>query len=92
MQTNKHRILLKCQSNIASKQAPGMHGCTMTENKHLTTLKAAELRSLVHCGSIEPRYIRTSFACKSYLSMLTEPPIKLRQRDVALTLVILNKA
>ena len=46
----KHRIMLKCQSNIDSKPATGMQGYTMTKNKHLTSLKAVELRSLVHYG------------------------------------------
>ena len=31
-------ITMKCQFNIASKPAPGMQGCTMTKNKHLTSL------------------------------------------------------
>ena len=46
---NKHRIMLKYQSNIVSKPAPGMQGCTMTKNKHLTSLKAVRLISLLHC-------------------------------------------
>ena len=46
----KHRIMLKCKSNSASKPVPGMQGCTMTKNTHLLSLKAVELRSLVHYG------------------------------------------
>ena len=46
----KHRIMLKCKSHIASKPAAGMQGYTMTKNKHLMSLKAVELRSLVHYG------------------------------------------
>ena len=42
----KHRIMLKCQSNIAPKPATGMQGYTMTKNKHLTSLKAVKLRAL----------------------------------------------
>ena len=46
----KHRIMLKCQSNIASKPAIGMQGYTMTKNKHLASFKDVELISLVHYG------------------------------------------
>ena len=38
----KHRTMLKCQSNIASKPATGMHGYRLAENTHLTSLKAVE--------------------------------------------------
>ena len=44
----KHRIMLKCQSNIASNPAAGMQGCTVIKNKHLTSHKTVEMRSLVH--------------------------------------------
>ena len=46
----KHRIMLKGKSNNASKPATGMQGYTMIKNTHLTSLKAVELRSLVHYG------------------------------------------
>ena len=42
-------------------------------------------------GYIEPKDNRACFARKSYLAMFTEPE-KLCQRDVTLTLVILNTA
>ena len=44
----KYCIMLKCQSNIASKTAAGLQRYTMTKNKLLTSIKAVELRSLVH--------------------------------------------
>ena len=44
----KQCIMQTCQSNIASKTATGLQGYTMTKNKHLTSLKAVELRLLVH--------------------------------------------
>ena len=45
----KHHVMLKCQSNVASKPALGMQGCTTTKDTHLTSLKAVGLRSLLHC-------------------------------------------
>ena len=46
----KHRIMFKCQSNIASKPANGMQGYSMTKNKHLASLKAVKLRLLGALG------------------------------------------
>ena len=68
----------------SSKPALGMQGCSVIKNKHLTSLKAVELRSLrslVHYGIY--RTLRC-FVHKSYCTMLTEPA-KLCQRDVILT-------
>ena len=35
--------MLTCQSNIASNPAPGMQGYTVTNEKHLTSIKAVEV-------------------------------------------------
>ena len=48
----KHPIMLKCWSNFASKLASGMQGYSMTKNKHLMSLRAIKLRSLVHQGDL----------------------------------------
>ena len=44
----KRPSILKYQSNIAPKPATGKQGYSMTQNKHLTPLKAVELWSLAH--------------------------------------------
>ena len=43
---------LRYQSNIASKPSIGMQSYTLTKNKHLMSLKAVELRSLVHVRDV----------------------------------------
>ena len=50
-----------------------MQRCTMTKNKHFTSLKAIDLRLLVHYESMETKGTRTYFARKKYITMLTEP-------------------
>ena len=84
------------KSNVASKPAPAMQGCTMTKNKHLTSLKAPPLPRVEVIGALQDlsnlKIInRTCFALKGYLTLLTEPT-KLCQQDVTLTLGILNTA
>ena len=64
----EYPIMLKCHSNNASNPLTGIQGYTVTMNNHLTSLKAVELRSLVHYGFIEPKDNRTCFAHKSYLA------------------------
>ena len=56
------------------------------KTKHLTSLKAVELRSLVHYRIIEPRDNRTCIDHTSYFKELVE----LFQGDITLTLVKMN--
>ena len=48
-----------------------MQEYTMTKNKHLMSLKAVELRWLVHYGIYVPKDNRTFLACKSYLRIVS---------------------
>ena len=61
--------MLECQSSVASKPAPAVQRCTMTKNKHLTSLKAAGLQSLLHCGGLSNLKI-TGHALPAKLTLL----------------------
>ena len=78
----KHRIMLKCQSNIASKPATGMQGYTVIKNKYLTSIE-------VVCALWDLSNVKITG--HALLTKLTEP-VELCQRDVILTLLKLNTA
>ena len=49
--------MLKYQANIASQHTTGMQRYTLTNNKHLTSLRAVELGSFVHVRDISNQEI-----------------------------------
>ena len=82
----KHRVVLKCQSNIASRPATEMQGYTMTKNKYLTSLKASELRSLVYYGIYRTNLMLTGHALPQKLPNRTSRVVSaIRYIDVSQT-------